>query len=166
VSTTAIVAEGVLRRVVSGTKIQQGVDLYYGLATRTKIVLVTDELEKTGELQYWLKVEGLHEHVSVIWSDIVLSRMSTPLARERQLNGYSQGVIDLVVEPDPNVSAHLVTAGYSTLTFTHAAYSLPEWRPDFEFEVVPWDSLAKQVANEAYLRATDTRKDDDDKRAA
>lgn len=157
----AITVEGVLRKFVGGAPIQPGLDLYFGLATRAKLVLLSGELVDDG-LDYWLKTEGLHEHVKVFYSDVVLRDLShggerlCQLASARQL-GYD---VELAVEPDPSVSARLLVAGYNVLTFTHAEYSVPAWRPDAAVKVRPWRELVEQVERESYLRATDPRKEE------
>jgi hypothetical protein len=160
-SSIAITVEGTLRKLVGGAPIQPGLDLYFGLATRAKLVLLTGEMDGQG-LSTWLLTEGLHEHVKVFYSDVVLADLSEggerlcQLASARQL-GYD---VELVIEPDPLVSARLLVAGYNVLTFSHAEYSVPAWRPDAIVKVRPWDELVSQVEREAYLRATDPRKEE------
>lgn len=161
-SSVAITVEGVLRKFTGGAPIQPGLDLYFGLATRAKLVLLTGEM--TGEgLDIWLKTEGMHEHVKVIYSDVVLRDLSdggerlAQLAAARQLS-YD---VEMVIEPDPLVSSRLLVAGYNVLTFSHSEYSVPAWRPDAAVKVRPWDELVEQVEREAYLRATDPRKEEE-----
>jgi hypothetical protein len=162
VSVVAITVEGVLRKIFGGSSIKAGVDLYYGLATRAKLVLLTGERSTDGGLEHWLRSEGMKEHVRILWSDVVLQGESpaaerlAELAHARQ-NGYD---IEFVIEPDPEVSKRLIIAGYNTLTFTHAEYSVPSWRPDAKIEVTPWDELAAQVDRESYLRMNDPRKEE------
>ena len=165
-SSVAIAVEGVIRKFVGGAPIPQGVMLYYALATRAKVVLLTGEREGEG-LDWWLKTEGLNEHVKVFYSDIVLADLSDGGERLAQLSAARQlrYDVDLVIEPDPLVSAQLLVAGYNTLTFTHAEYSVPAWRPDTKVEIRPWDQLVEQVERESYLRATDPRKEEEHARS-
>lgn len=161
-SSIAITVEGCLRKFVGGAPIKPGLDLYFGLATRAKLVLLTGEMFGEG-LADWLLIEGLHEHVKVMYSDVVLRDLSdggerlAQLASARQL-GYD---VELVIEADPLVSARLLVAGYNVLTFSHAEYSVPAWRPDAAVAVRPWAELVEQVEREAYLRATDPRKEEE-----
>jgi hypothetical protein len=162
VSVIAITVEGVLRKMIGGSVIKEGVDLYYGLATRGKLVLLTGERQEGNTLEYWLRSEGLKEHVRVCWSDVVLQSQSSGAERlaelaEAMTNGHD---IEFVIEPDPAVSKRLIIAGYNTLTFIHAQYSVPAWRPDAKIDVRPWDELAAQVERESYLRINDPRKEE------
>jgi hypothetical protein len=161
-SVVAITVEGVLRKATGGSAVKEGVDLYYGLATRAKLVLLTGERAEGNTLEHWLRGEGMREHVAIMWSDVVLRGQSpgaerlAELARAR-MSGY---VMELVIEPDPAVSRRLIIAGYNTLTFTHARYSVPAWRPDAKVAVRPWDELAAQVERESYLRVNDPRREE------
>jgi hypothetical protein len=162
VPVVAITVEGVLRKMTGGSAIKEGVDLYYGLATRAKIVLLTGEQEQGNTLDHWLRSEGMKEHVKVFWSDVVLQGQSSGGERLAELaaamtSGYD---IEFAIEPDPAVSKRLIIAGYNVLTFTHAEYSVPAWRPDAKVTVRPWDELAEQVDREAYLRMNDPRREE------
>lgn len=157
----AIVIEGVLRKVSGGQGIVSGIDLYYGLATRSKLVLVTED--PIPEVTHWLASEGMREHARIGFSDVVGKSLGLPEARESALNTLSNSgfaPIELVIEPDPDVAKHLITRGYNVLLFCHAQYAMPSWRPDYDHTPRPWDELAQQIADEAYLRATDTRKNE------
>lgn len=148
----AIQVEGVLRRKAGGAPIQQGLDLYYGLATRAKIVLLTQcrRNEFAGkELRSWLETEGLYEHVETQYHQGLYFEEDI-IEQVRRINGKPS----LVVVPNPEVAVDLVKDGYSTLVFVHAKYADPMHRPDADFEVRPWDSLAAQVAAEAFLKAS------------
>lgn len=169
-SAVAITVEGVLRRMSGGQQIPAGIDLYYGLATRAKLVLLSeDSAPDRGSLiptplEHWLLIEGMKEHSRVLYTDVVGRALEAPAAREMQVNqarnqGYS---VDLVIDPDPAVAAHLITLGYNVLLFCHAQYSVPAWRPDYRHAPVPWDVLAQRVDDEALLRATDARKEEPD----
>ena len=157
----AVTVEGVLRRVQGGSLIQPGLDVYWGLATRAKVILLTGEVDHEG-LEYWLRSEGLNAHVRIIWSDVVRADLTSGAERLDQLsearkNGHD---IQLVIEPDPEVSTQLILAGYNVATFTHAEYTVPNWRPDAVTQVAAWADLADQVAHEAYLRVTDPRREE------
>lgn len=161
-SVVAITVEGVLRKMIGGSAIKEGLDLYYGLATRAKIVLLTGERQEGNTLEHWLRSEGMKEHVKVFWSDVVLQAQSSGAERLAELAaamtaGYA---IEFVIEPDPATSKRLLIAGYNVLTFVHAQYSVPSWRPDATTQVRAWDELAEQVDREAYLRMNDPRKEE------
>ena len=156
-STAVLTIEGVLQKYVSYAPIPVGLVLYHALATNFNIALVT-EGEKE-QVDYWLNLEGLTTHGTVIYNDKTLERLSIQARRLRQINTlHSRGfAIDLVVEPDPVVASVLLNGGYSVLNFLHYAYALPQWRPDFEPKVKPWDSLKEEAELAAVLKAADVR---------
>ena len=161
-SAVAITVEGVLRKSMGGAKIPVGVELYYALATRAKIVLLTGEMQAEAGLEHWLLIEGMTEHVRIMWSDVVMRNLTPSAERITQVNtarqmGYD---IQMVVEPNPAVSAGLLVCGYTVSTFTHAEYTVPAWRPDAKLRVKSWDELEAEVDRQTYLRATDTRKEE------
>lgn len=161
-SVVAITVEGVLRKLIGGSAIKEGIDLYYGLATRAKLVLLTAERQEGNTLEHWLRSEGMKEHVRVCWSDVVLQSQSSGGERLAQLadaqkNGHA---IEFVIEPDPATAKRLIVAGYNVLMFVHAQYSVPAWRPDATTRVRAWDELAAQVERESYLRVNDPRREE------
>lgn len=160
-STIAITVDGVLRKPVGGQIIQAGKDLYFGLASRTKVVLFSDtqsEMEDE-ELAYWLRVEGMHQHGDIYYLPSMARLWSVEDQRVWQARqvGFD---LQLVIEPDPSVSAVLFHNGFTTLTYSSPSYSMPHWRPDYEHKPRSWDELSQQVAAEALRRATDERKTD------
>lgn len=176
--TIAITVEGVLRKIEGGAPIKPGIDLYYGLATRAKLVLLSDEIrqvavgvtndgqmypdDRESELEHWLKMEGMREHQRTVYTSALISMEREATRRVCQVNEARRWGHDvtLVIEPNPRVSAALIEAGYNTLTFSHAEYAVPSWRPDYKLKPAPWDELVARLDHEAHLRATDTRKEE------
>lgn len=158
----AITTEGVLRKIFGGAPTEQGKILYFGLATRAKLVLLTGERASDGGLEHWLRAEGMKEHVRIIWADVVTETMLPGGERLHQLaQARKQGYdIQMVIEPDPEVSRRLLIAGYNVLTFTHAQYSVPSWRPDASTRLQSWDELAAEAERESYLRVNDPRREE------
>lgn len=163
--TYAMTVEGVLRKPVGGQPIREGLELYYGLVTRGKLILLTDELTHD-ELDHWLRIEGLREHSRVIWNSAMYGQGpgTAGIRRVCQLNeARRQGhAAELVVEPDPAVAAELIYNGYSTLLFTHANYAVPSWRPDYQPSPTPWSKLSAMIDDNALTRAEDKRLPDGD----
>ena len=156
-STAVITLEGVLQKNVSYAPIPVGLVLYHAISSSFNIVVVSDATEK--EVTHWLDIEGLNKHGSVVCNDFTLAHLQPFQRRLRQVNSLRARsfAIDLVVEPDPIVAAHLLAAGYTTLNFLHYAYALPQWRPDFEPKVKPWKELEQEAIEGALLRAEDAR---------
>ena len=48
------------------------------------------------------------------------------------------------------------------MVFVHSHYSHPAWRPDTDPGVRPWDDIARQVADQARMKAADARLRSDD----
>jgi hypothetical protein len=154
--TTAITVEGVLRKPSSGQVIDFGKSLYYGLSLQSVIVLLSDG--KKEETEHFLALEGMHEHIAVLYPDSVGRVLDGPDARLAQVvNSGRMYAIDFVVDSDPAVAELLIMNGINCLLFCHAQYARPEWRPGYEFTPTPWESLSQQIATEAHLKATDAR---------
>lgn len=160
VSSCVITVEGILRKYVTEATIPTGICLYHGLANTFNVLLATD-LEKA-ELDRWCSIEGLTRHAAVEYNEGTVSFMDPDFRRRFQVNslrnrGYS---IDLVIEPSPVIVTKLLMEGYTTMLFTHADYSLPQWRPDYEHKVRPWEEIETYENKMAELRALDLRLSD------
>lgn len=156
-SACVIIIDGVLRKIVSAAPIPAGLQIYHGLAETFQILLISDNDKK--ETDYWLRLENLDKHGVVIYADPVLMTLPVELRRERQVKAISARgfIVDLVIDPDPDVGRALSLAGYTILPFIHSAYAYPEWRPDYEGKVRSWDELSREVEQEIVLRNSDKR---------
>ena len=106
----------------------------------------------------WLELESVFGYTKVKYPEDCLD-LSPRLMRLMQVSQISQEgyAIRLIVEPDPEVAAHLLVNGYNVLNFLHAQYALPEWLPNYTGTVQPWEELSGTVARIAKLRAEDRR---------
>ena len=157
----AITVTGVLRKPITQQGILQGQLLYFCLIEGMSVILLSDEKD-TKELEHWLMVEGMNRHNKIVPTDSITDRLPPAERRLRQLNSLrGQGAISFVIDADPETCANLVNNGYNTLTFTHANYSLPSWRPDYESGPTPWDSLVATVNYSNTMRALDKRNEED-----
>jgi hypothetical protein len=158
---TAVVIgiDGILMRKVSSAPIPVGLQFYHALSSGFTVLLASDQDKETTD--YWLKLEGLNKHSGVSYTDGILAKFDARHRRERQLTELRQRGyhIALVFDPNPNVTAYLIGSGYSACTFTDSAYADPEWRPDFEKKIKPWNEYADEVERMALLRAEDRRND-------
>lgn len=153
----AITVTGVLRKPTTQQAIIQGQMLYFSLVQGFSVILLHDEKD-TQELDYWLMVEGMNKHNKIVCTDSLTDRLEAPERRLRQINAIrGQGAISFIIDADPKVCAHLVNNGYNTLTFTHANYALPDWRPDYAGGQTPWNELVKTVDYANTMRALDKR---------
>lgn len=177
-SAAAMTVNGCLRQVSGGAAIPTGRCLYYGLAAQFQLILLANHVDEKDELQHWIEVEGLNEHAMIIYPDAAAAALDMPERRFSQVTyAHSQRWdISLIVEPDPAVSRLLFENGYTVMTFSHQAYSIPNWRPDYNFApyevndegilkdqlATPWDDLSSQVAHNAWLREKDKRTEHQD----
>ena len=150
-----IAIDGVLRRTVTGAPIADGIKIMQGLKTFYNIVLVADSAE---DIKEWLDLESVFGYTKITYPEECLD-LSPKLMRLMQVSQiHSQGyAVQIVVEPDPEVAAHLLINGYNVLNFLHAQYALPEWTPGWDGTVKPWEELSATVARTARLRAEDKR---------
>lgn len=153
VSSVVMCVEGVLRKHVTDAPIPVGIALYHGLANTFNILLVSDLTSK--ELARWCSLEGLYRHAATEVNEGTIANFDLDFRRLQQVRnlrnrGYS---VDLVIEPNPSISAKLLTHGFNVMTFTHADYSLPQWRPDYEHKVRPWSDIEAYETHMAELRA-------------
>jgi hypothetical protein len=151
VKTTLIPVDGVLRKLVAAAPIPEGIRLYQSLAKTGSVILSAGHHERD-QVEDWLELHGLVHHSFVDWWYAAPSPVDRANALRRQ--GYD---IDLVVEPDPSAAAGLIEAGFNTMVFVHSQFSHPDWRPDTDPGVRPWDDITKQVADQARMKAADAR---------
>lgn len=153
-----ITIEGVLQKVVTYAPIPSGIALYHSLADNYNILLITENDNKA-YIDDWLVLENLTKHGNVTYNDSSLAGKTAAERRLYQVNtlrarGYA---IDFVIDPDPSVSAALLSVGIPVLNFLHPSYSLPQWRPDYEEHVKPWKEIEEEAERQARLRAEDNR---------
>lgn len=149
--TTVVTVEGVLRKLTDGSRITSGIDLVASLAHDTDysgLIFLTSG--HAAEAEAWLDEQGISR-------DLVLGAREDRIDQLRKIRHEWGYPVDFVIEPDPAIARKLMEEGYTTLLFLHPAYSKPDWRPDHQFAVRPWDDLAQQVADHARLRAQDKR---------
>ncbi len=153
VSSVVVTVEGVLKKHVTDAPIPVGIALYHGLANTFNVLLATDMNKK--ETDRWCALEGLNRHAAVEYNEGIIEGFDVDFRRLQQVlnlrkKGYS---IDLVIDPNPTSVIKLSYYGFNTMLNTHAEYSLPQWRPDFEHRVKAWDEIEAHEIKMAELRA-------------
>jgi len=165
VSSVVITVEGVLKKHVADAPIPVGIALYHGLANTFNVLLAADMEKK--ELDRWCALEGLNKHAAVEHNEGIIKSFDPDFRRLQQVKnlrqrGYS---IDLVIEPNPSIVVKLLEHGFSCMTYTHASYSMPQWRPDYQHKIRPWDDILDYEIKMAELRAIEEiSKEDKDNR--
>ncbi|MFF1701272.1 hypothetical protein [Streptomyces sp. NPDC058252] len=156
-ATVAIVIEGVMAREVGEGVIPQGQRLYWGLMEAYKVALITDRTD-IEPVQHWLRVNGFNKHPYLIPvqptdpEDLGERRMRQ-ISRLRQAGCN----VELLVEPDPEIAAHVMASGVGVLNYLHPNYSNPRFRPDYRETVTPWSALVDEVERQRALREEDPR---------
>lgn len=152
-SAVAISVDGVLRRDIGYAPIPEGILLYRTLAPVYNIILLAswDVPGYTAGLEHFLQTEQLREHSKVIYEGDRLDQVTHLRNTGMQL--------DFVVEADPAYSENLFAYGFNVMHFMHAQYTRPQWRPDFQAEITPWDALVQQETEIKGAKEADKRMD-------
>jgi len=160
ISSVAMSVEGVLQKYQPTVPIPVGVALYHSLATNFNILLYSEDEKKS--LDYWLGIEALTKHAAVEYNEGPKRWEDSHIRKMVQLASlHNRGFhIDLVIDPDPTASVKMIESGYNVMTFTHAQYALPQWRPDYTEQRRPWKDFEDAAIKLAELRALDTRMKD------
>ena len=159
-ATAVIVVEGVLKQNTTDGVISQGSRLYHGLKEQMKVAVVSNSLHPEN-VERWLLLNGFTDHPYFFHA-----RTTDPWepggTRLRQIRDLreSKNFIEIVVEPDPEIAAVLMSEGITVLNFLHPKYQRPEFRPDWEAAVKPWDALVAEVERQQLIKAKDRRMDD------
>jgi hypothetical protein len=156
-ATVAIVVEGVLAKEVGQAVIHQGQRLYWGLMETYKVALITDDTD-IEPVNYWLRVNGFNKHPYITPAKLrdpedPGERRMQQISRLRQA-GCS---VELLIEPDPTIAAHVMAHGVAVLNYLHPNYASPRFRPDYKETVTPWSVLREEVERQQALREEDQR---------
>ncbi len=156
-ATVAIVIDGVLSREVGEGVIPQGQRLYWGLMESYRVALITDRTD-VEPVKHWLLVNGFNKHPYLMPSQVT-DPEDPGERRMRQISRLRQAGcnVELVIEPDPKVAAHVMASGVGVLNYLHPNYSSPRFRPDYHETVTPWSALVDEVERQRALHAEDKR---------
>jgi hypothetical protein len=158
VSSVAICTDGVLFKEHSpSVPLSIGIAVYHSLKSNFNILLYSSQDRK--ELDYTLNIESLKIHAAVEYNESPRQWLSGPERKLVQLNSLRQRGyrIELVIEPDPEAAALMLTNGFNIMNFIHSAYQVPSWRPDFTGQDRKWETLERTATAMAELKALDER---------
>ncbi|WP_157247859.1 hypothetical protein [Nonomuraea typhae] len=152
-----LTVDGLLRDEASGAPIPTGRALYAAIASVHRLALISDQPASP-----WLELNGFTDHQFVLEAhptdpdDPAIRR----LRQVERLRG--QGAhIALLADPNPGVIAILASSGIPLLHYIHPAYARPEYLPDHEAALTPWQLMVDEVDRVRGLRAADPRPDKD-----
>jgi hypothetical protein len=141
-----MVIEGVLRMPDSDGHYPTGWNLYQAIASTSRLHLLSHTWPEE-ELETWLMKRRLTGHLGIL-----AATADTPQARIDALERVRDWRLDLVIEPDPVCAAAELEAGFNVLLHTHAQFSRPSWRPDYDRTPRPWDQLTAAIDKQNLLR--------------
>lgn len=154
----AIVVDGILKHPGDVSSIIPGIMLYKSLVKDHRVSLIFDSGAKE-KIQYWLIMNSLTDHTrEVYWEDYdshdTAERRMAQISRLRK-----DGPLSLVYESDAEAAAALFKDGVPSMLFLHPSYTHPDFRPDSNRELTPWNVLVQEQVRQREARATDTRLD-------
>ena len=143
--------DGVLRSE-SGSPIYQGLALYRMFNEDVRVILLTDDRDKTHR---WLL-----EHRINTFDDLV-DRNVPGILNDPDLEQVkycrSQGKVELVVTGNVELSKKLLEIGLDTLLFLHPTYLRPEFRPDGRQGMKAWADIEEEIDKQIEMIKEDPR---------
>lgn len=130
----------------------QGRTLYEGFVhLGSTVILGEEDAEKD---KWFLATQGMSGHSNYIPLDTDVSPdpVEQRLNQVRQLRAAGM-LVELAVDPNPEVVAALHLEMVPTLLYLHPRFSQPSFRPDFESVARPWDELTSAVEYQITQRA-------------
>lgn len=149
-ATALVVVDGVLRDH-TGRPIPEGVRLYAALTEGYRVVVAVED-EAADE--HWLTMHGLTGYQEMV-SDSPLSKRggSIRIGQVEHLLGRGQDVA-LVVDADPSNVAKVLARGITAALFSHPKFTRPEFRPDHDGGMRPWDDIVAEIETQRRLEVT------------
>ncbi|MFC9505347.1 hypothetical protein [Streptomyces sp. NPDC057002] len=143
-----MVVEGILRTPDAEGHYDTGWGLYQALAKNSRLYLLSASWTEE-QCALWLAKRHLTGHLGYLHQPT-----PGPAGRLEALNRIRSWRIGLVLECDPTCAAAELGDGWNTALITHAAYTQPQWRPDYDHSPRPWDDLTNAVERQNELRLT------------
>lgn len=149
--TYVLTLHGVIQQA-NGAPNPQGLALYRAFTSLGRVAVLGGLNRERDE--WFLATHGLTEHPEFVSESV--EKSPTELGRRMAQIGAlrAQGtVVDLVVEPDPEIVAAMHEQGLATLLYLHPKFTQPAFRPDFESVAKPWSTLVETVQYQERLKA-------------
>ena len=139
-------------RSSTGSPIYQGLALYRMFNEDVRVVLLTDDRDKTHR---WLL-----EHRINTFDDLV-DRNVPGILNDPDLEQVkycrSQGKVELVVTGNVELAKRLLEIGLDTLLFLHPTYLRPEFRPDGRQGMKAWADIEEEIDKQIEMIKEDPR---------
>ena len=131
--------DGVLRSE-SGSPIYQGLALYRMFNEDVRVILLTDEREKTNR---WLLEHKINKFDDLIDRNVPGVLEDPDIEQVKYVR--SQGKVEVVVTSDTELAKKLLEIGLDTLLFLHPTYLRPEFRPDGRQGIRSWAAIEEEI---------------------
>ena len=143
--------DGVLRSE-SGSPIYQGLALYRMFNEDVRVILLTDEREKTNR---WLLEHKINKFDDLIDRNVPGVLEDPDIEQVKYVR--SQGKVELVVTPDTELAKKLLEIGLDPLLFLHPTYLRPEFRPDGRQGIRSWAAIEEEIDKQIEMIKEDPR---------
>ena len=143
--------DGVLRSE-SGSPIYQGLALYRMFNEDVRVILLTDEREKTNR---WLLEHKINKFDDLIDRNVPGVLEDPDIEQVKYVR--SQGKVELVVTSDTELAKKLLEIGLDTLLFLHPTYLRPEFRPDGRQGIRSWAAIEEEIDKQIEMIREDPR---------
>ena len=143
--------DGVLRSE-SGSPIYQGLALYRMFNEDVRVILLTDEREKTNR---WLLEHKINKFDDLIDRNVPGVLEDPDIEQVKYVR--SQGKVELVVTSDTELAKKLLEIGLDTLLFLHPTYLRPEFRPDGRQGFRSWAAIEEEIDKQIEMIREDPR---------
>ena len=143
--------DGVLRSE-SGSPIYQGLALYRMFNEDVRVILLTDEREKTNR---WLLEHKINKFDDLIDRNVPGVLEDPDIEQVKYVR--SQGKVELVVTSDTELAKKLLEIGLDTLLFLHPTYLRPEFRPDGRQGIRSWAAIEEEIDKQIEMIKEDPR---------
>jgi hypothetical protein len=138
---------GVIRNE-AGLPITQGVELYAALVQVARVSIALDD-DNPESVEHWMRIEGMTGHQGIIPHDLIGDNLRVTQVQRLRAQGFNP---TLIIDPNPTTCAALLREGYTALLFSHPKFSLPEFRPDYQQQVKPWNDIVEETEQQVRLK--------------
>lgn len=144
--------DNVMRKTKDQSLIIEGVALFRSLNETNRVILLTDNRERT---DIWMKTNNLAKKLDDI---IEISPTELDNPEIRQIDQIrSSGKIDFVVTSDVAIAGKLIEVGTPVLVFLNPKYTRPEFRPGSREGIRSWTDITNELDKQQKLYETDQR---------
>lgn len=135
-----------------------GLTLYKALCRERPVILVVDGVA-VDIATTWMSTHLLTTHAMTLPNPDLTSPAE---GRSVVIEVLRKFRVEFSIETDTDLAARMLHNGIPTLLLSNPFYDRPEFRPDAEKSVAPWESIVAELDAQRALLAKDTRIADDD----